>query len=88
MIIRELKWHNVTPEKLDDVRAKLAAKYPTTGVESGAQIALGHGYSASWRYVGTDLVVSVQGPMVFFQTACDRMTAFVNDILGIPLVVH
>ena len=83
-MIKEIKFHNVTATELDIIKSGIAAKYPGTTTEPGQPIALGHGYSVTWQYVGTDLVLSLDGPAIFFGTATDRVTAMVCDMLGRP----
>jgi hypothetical protein len=83
VVQREIKFHNVTPAQLDALKIGIAAKYPDTGdIGEGKIIDVGHGYTLFWRYVGTDLVVSVHGGEFFMSKAASMIATLVLESIG------
>ena len=80
---REVKFHNVTPTEILALRDGIHSKYPDQPIpNAGEQLAIEGGFKLCWQYVGTDLVVTLDGMSLLMGTARTRLVSFVLGIIG------
>ena len=65
----EIKFHLVSVEEMANLRMDLSSKLDGRDCSPGVPIDTGHGYSLTWRYEGTDLVVGLEKTGFSFLTA-------------------
>lgn len=84
MALREIKFHLVQPEEFFKLKEDIVAKYPqAAGIAEGVPFDTGKmGYKLTYRYLGTDLVIDVDGPSMFMGSAVTSVQDMVFDFIG------
>ena len=84
MAQREIKFHLVQPIEFVALKEGIVKKYPqAAGLAEGAPFDTGQmGYKLTYRYIGTDLVVNIDGGGFFMGRAAGAVKDLVFEIIG------
>ena len=75
----------MSQQEMDLLRAGIKKEYPNSpdlNGPIGGPVDVGHGYSISWVYDGSTLVLSLDGGRLFMGMAKSKVTGLISKLIG------